>query len=228
MAIIEHLDQLYMVSGPAPRAGARQGDHTPIRDGAVAWNDEGLIIASGSTQEVRRMIGGRLETTVINGRGRSLVPGFVDAHTHVVFAGDRRAELGRRLAGATYSEIAAAGGGILSTVSATRAASEARLVDETRPRLAEMLAAGTPTCEAKSGYGLDVESEQKMLRAIAALGREQPIDLVATFMGAHEVPPEFRGRQPEYVRVVIDDMIPAVRGLAEWCDVFCDRGFFSA
>jgi imidazolonepropionase len=155
------------------------------------------------------------------------VPGFVDGHTHVVFAGDRREELRRRLAGATYAEIAAAGGGILSTVRATRAASEAGLADETRARLAEMLAAGTTTCEAKSGYGLDTEAELRMLRVIGALNGTQPVEVAATFMGAHEVPPEYRGRQAEYVRLIIDEMIPDAAPLAEWCDVFCDRGFFT-
>ena len=166
-------------------------------------------------------------TRVIDGRGRSLVPGFVDPHTHVVYAGDRRDELRRRLGGATYADIAAAGGGILSTVRATRAASEADLRAATAGRLAEMLAAGTTTCEAKSGYGLETLAELRMLQVIGQLNGTQPVELVATFMGAHEVPPEFRGRQPEYVRLVIDEMIPAAKDLAEWCDVFCDRGFFT-
>jgi imidazolonepropionase len=156
-----------------------------------------------------------------------MVPGFVDAHTHVVFAGDRRDELRRRLAGATYAEIAAAGGGILSTVRATRAASEDELVEATRGRLADMLAAGTTTCEAKSGYGLDVDVEMRMLSVIRRLSHEQPIELAATFMGAHEVPPEYRGRQTDYVRFVIHEAIPQAAGLAEWCDVFCDSGFFT-
>jgi len=224
--LIEHLDELYTLAGPAPRAGARQGDVNAIPDGAVAC-DHGRIVAAGTTADVRAAIAVDAHTIVIDGRGHSLVPGFVDAHTHVLFAGDRRSEMRRRLAGATYADIAAAGGGILSTMHATRSASEAQLVEATRPRLAEMLAAGTTTCEVKSGYGLDVETERRMLSAVAQLGREQPIDLVATFMGAHEVPPEYRGRQHEYVRVVIDRMLPAVASLAEWCDVFCDRGFFT-
>ena len=224
--LIEHLDELYTLAGPAPRAGARQGDVNPISDGAVAC-ENGRIVAAGTTADIRAAIAVDAHTIVIDGRGHSLVPGFVDAHTHVLFAGDRRSEMRRRLAGATYADIAAAGGGILSTMHATRSASEAQLVEATRPRLAEMLAAGTTTCEVKSGYGLDVETERRMLSAVAQLGREQPIDLVATFMGAHEVPPECRGRQHEYVRVVIDRMLPAVASLAEWCDVFCDRGFFT-
>jgi imidazolonepropionase len=224
--LIEHLDELWPVAGPAPRAGRRQGDHAPIADGAIACAGA-MIVAAGSTAEVRRSVQTSAETRVVDGRGRSLVPGFVDGHTHVVYAGDRRDELRRRLAGATYADIAAAGGGILSTVRATRAASEDELAGQTRVRLAEMLASGTTTVEAKSGYGLDVESELRMLRVIAALNAIQPIELAATFMGAHEVPPEFRGRQREYVDLVITRMIPAAAPLAEWCDVFCDRGFFT-
>jgi imidazolonepropionase len=224
--VIEHLDQLHAVAGPAPRAGARQGDHAPIADAAVACDGE-RIVAVGPTDDVRRAVTRAPETRVVDGRGRSLVPGFVDAHTHVMFAGDRRDELRRRLGGATYADIAAAGGGILSTVRATRAASDDELADATRARLAEMLAAGTTTAEAKSGYGLDTATERRMLQVIRRLDREQPVELVATFMGAHEVPPDFRGRQADYVRLVVDEMIPAVAGLAEWCDVFCDRGFFT-
>ena len=225
--LIEHMDELWPVAGPAPRTGKRQGDHAPIRDGAIACDGAG-IIAVGTTEEVRAsvIVGG--QTRVIDGRGRSLVPGFVDGHTHVVFAGDRRDELRLRLGGASYAEIASQGGGILSTVAATREATEDELVSQTSVRLAEMLAAGTTTCEAKSGYGLDTASELRMLRAIARLGASQPLEVAATFMGAHEVAPEYRGRQADFVRVVIEEMIPAAAGLAEWCDVFCDRGFFTA
>jgi imidazolonepropionase len=224
--LIEHLDQLYPIAGLAPRAGARQGGVAPLADGAVACVGAG-IVAVGPTDVVRAQVSVTGETRVIDGRGRSLVPGFVDAHTHVVFAGERRDELRRRLAGATYAEIAAAGGGILSTVYATRAASEDELAAATRPRLAEMLGAGTTTCEAKSGYGLDMETELRMLRVIRRLSGEQPVEIVATFMGAHDVPPEFRGRQAEYVRFVVEQVLPRAAPLAEWCDVFCDRGFFT-
>jgi imidazolonepropionase len=224
--LIEHLDELFPVAGPAPRAGVRQGNHAAIHDGAVAAEGE-RIVAAGTTAEVRAAAPPGPKTRVIDGRGKSLVPGFVDGHTHIVYAGDRRHELRQRLAGATYAEIAAAGGGILSTVRATRAASEDELAAATRSRLADVLAAGTTTCEAKSGYGLDTEAELRMLRVIAALNRTQPVELVPTFMGAHEVPPEFRGRQSDFVRLVIDEMIPKAAPLAEWCDVFCDKGFFT-
>jgi imidazolonepropionase len=224
--LVEHLDQLYTVAGEAPRSGARQKDIKAITDGAVACTGA-TIVAVGVTADVRRDVAIDGRTRVVDGRGRSLVPGFVDAHTHVVFAGNRREELQRRLSGASYAEIAAAGGGILSTVRATRAASEADLADETTPRLAEMLAAGTTTCEAKSGYGLETGTELRMLRVIGRLNGTQPIELVATFMGAHEVPPDYRGRQAAYVRLVISEMLPEAARLAEWCDVFCDRGFFT-
>lgn len=225
--LIEHLDQLYPVAGPGPRAGARQGDHAAMTDGAIAVDGTGTIRAVGSTADVRAAVTIDEATRVVDGRGRSLVPGFVDPHTHLVFAGDRRDELRRRLAGATYAEIAAAGGGIVSTVTNTRAASEEDLRAQSARRLREMLAAGTTTAEAKSGYGLDTETELRMLRVIRQLDEAQPVELVPTFMGAHEVPKEYRGRQAEYVRLVIEEMIPKAAGLAEWCDVFCEGGVFT-
>lgn len=224
--LIEHLDQLFTVDGPIPRAGLRQREIEAVADGAVACAGD-LIVAAGPTAAVKAQIERDEQTIVIDGHGKSLVPGFVDPHTHVAFAGDRREELQRRLAGATYAEIAATGGGILSTVRATRSAPPSQIATLTAMRLREMLAAGTTTAEAKSGYGLTTESEVKLLEVINGLGRSQPIDLVPTFMGAHEVPPEFRGRQADYVRLVIDEMIPRAASRAEWCDVFCDTGFFT-
>lgn len=224
--LIEHLDQLYTVAGRGPRAGVRQGDISAVADGAVAVAGE-TIVATGTSSEVRAAVAITGNTIVVDGRGKSLVPGFVDPHTHVVFAGDRRDELRRRLSGATYADIAAAGGGILSTVRATREATGDALASATRRRLAEMLKAGTTTAESKSGYGLDTATEVRMLRVSRELSEAQPVELSTTFMGAHEVPPEFRGRQPEYVRYVIEEMLPAAAPYAEWCDVFCDRGFFT-
>ena len=224
--LIEHLDQLYDVAGTAPRLGARQGALSPQVDAAVAADGD-RIVATGPTAAVRAAVTIDDETHVVDGRGRSLVPGFVDPHTHVIYAGDRRDELRLRLAGAAYADLAAAGGGILATVRATRAASDDALADATAARLASMLASGTTTCEAKSGYGLTTASEVRALRVLRALDRSLPIDIVTTFMGAHEVPPEYRGRQGDYVRLVIDEMIPAAAADAEWCDVFCDRGFFT-
>lgn len=225
--LLEHLDQLYTVAGTGPRAGQRQNDITPVADGAVACDAQGRIIAAGATADVRDAVTIDRHTRLVHGHGFSLVPGFVDPHTHVVFAGDRRDELRRRLAGSTYAQIAAGGGGIVSTVAATRAASEDDLRRQSAVRLAEMLAAGTTTCEAKSGYGLDTETELRMLRVIRGLNGAQPIELVATFMGAHEVPVEYRGRQTDFVRLVIDEMLPQAAPLAEWCDVFCESGVFT-
>jgi len=205
----------------------RQGEAPIVIDGAIAADGDRIVYA-GPDSDLPRSISEGAHTP-LDGRARSAIPGFVDAHTHAMFAGDRRDELRRRLGGATYAEIAAGGGGIVSTVRATRAASEDELVDATRARLAEMLACGTTTAEVKSGYGLDVESELKMLRAVRTLAATQPIDLVPTFMGAHEIPVDYRSRREDYVRLVIDDMIPAVAndGLAEWCDVFCETGVFT-
>ena len=166
---------------------------------------------------------------VLDAGGGTVVPGFVDPHTHVIYAGDRREELRRRLAGATYAEIAASGGGIVSTVRATREASEDALVESARGRLGEMLRCGTTTAEAKSGYGLETEAELKMLRAIRRLATDQPIDLSATFLGAHEIPVEYRDRRQAYLDLLVGEMIPAVvaGGLAEWCDVFCETGVYT-
>src|SRR5262245_25780566 len=228
MLLIRHLRQLMTCAGPAPRTGSEQRAIAIVEDGAVAADGERVLFA-GADRDLPGSIVSAPDARVVDGRSLSAVPGFVDAHTHALFAGDRRDELRRRLAGATYAEIAAQGGGIVATVRATREASEEDLVASTTLRLAEMLACGTTTAEIKSGYGLDVESELKMLRAIRRLSGDQPIDLVPTFMGAHEVPIDHRSRREDYVRLVIDRMIPSVAGdgLAEWCDVFCETGVFT-
>jgi imidazolonepropionase len=196
--------------------------------GALAVSGDRIVFA-GPASELPRAVLPAPGARVVDGRAFSIVPGFVDPHTHALFAGDRRDELRRRLAGATYASIAAEGGGIVATVRATRDASEEALVELARVRLDEMLACGTTTCEIKSGYGLDTAHELKMLRAIRRLGDEHAMDVVPTFMGAHEVPLEYRSRREEYVRDVIERMIPAVASerLAEWCDVFCEEGVFT-
>jgi imidazolonepropionase len=226
--VIEHATLVATCAGPAPRRGAAQREISAVSDAVVASRD-GVIVYVGARAALAESIDLQPGATRIDARGCTVVPGFVDPHTHVCFAGDRRDELRRRLAGATYEEIAAAGGGIVRTVEATRAASEEDLVDATRARLDEMLACGTTTAEAKSGYGLTTESEQRQLRAIRRLDEEHAIDLVPTFMGAHEIPVEFRSRRQDYVSLVIDDMLPRVaeEGLAEWCDVFCEEGVFT-
>jgi imidazolonepropionase len=228
MLLIRHLRQLVTCAGGAPRTGSDQRSIDIIDDGAVAADEERILFA-GRDGDLPGSLASAPDARTIDGRRFSAVPGFVDAHTHAVFAGDRRTELRRRLAGASYAEIAAAGGGIVSTVRATREASEEQLVEATRARLAEMLACGTTTAEVKSGYGLDVASELKQLRAIRQLASSQPIDLAPTFMGAHEIPLDYRSRREDYVRLVIDEMVPraADDGLAEWCDVFCETGVFT-
>jgi imidazolonepropionase len=226
--VVRHCRQIVTCSGPAPRSGARQGAVDIVADGAFAASGDHVIYA-GSCDGLPAGLALAPDAVVIDAPELSIVPGFVDAHTHAVFAGDRRDELRRRLAGETYGQIAASGGGILSTVRATRAASEQSLVESARARLDEMIATGTTTCEIKSGYGLELESELKILRAIRSLAAEHAIDIISTFMGAHELPAEYRQHRDEYVRLVVDAMIPAVAAerLAGWCDVFCETGVFT-
>jgi len=166
---------------------------------------------------------------VVDARGAVLLPGLVDCHTHLVFAGSRAAEFAQRLAGATYEEILAAGGGIHSTVRATRAASEEELSELALPRLRRLLALGVTTVEVKSGYGLETEAELKILRVARALGARQPVEIVPTFLGAHVVPAEHRADRAAYLAILTEEMIPRVaeEKLARFCDVFCDEGAFS-
>ena len=226
--LIRNADLVATCAGPGPRVGAAQNNISPLAHATIAGLN-GRIVFVGPAAEAERDVTPTATAQVIDARGCTVVPGFVDPHTHLIFGGDRREELRRRLGGASYAEIAASGGGIVKTVAATRAASEPELIAGGRARLAEMLAFGTTTAEAKSGYGLDRDTELRMLRAIKALAADQPIELTATFMGAHEVPLEYRDRRSDYVKLVIDEMIPAVAsdGLAEWCDVFCETGVFT-
>jgi imidazolonepropionase len=226
--VIEHADLIATCAGPAPRRGLAQREISPLTNGVVAAS-EGRIIYVGDAVGLANTVDVQKGATRIDARGCTVVPGFVDPHTHVIYAGDRRAELQRRLAGESYAAIAADGGGIVSTVAATRAASEEELVASARPRLDEMLACGTTTCEAKSGYGLTVDSELRQLHAVRTLDEEHAIDIVPTFMGAHEIPIEYRTRRGEYKACVIEEMLPRVadEGLAEFCDVFCEDGVFT-
>lgn len=226
--LIENADLVATCAGPGARRGSAQREIGAIPNASVA-GFEGRIVFVGSAHDAQQAVTLAPHAQVIDAQGCTVVPGFVDPHTHLVFAGDRRDELRRRLAGATYADIAASGGGIVKTVDATRLASEHELIDGARKRLAEMLCFGTTTAEAKSGYGLELLSEQKILRAIRTVAVGQPIELTATFMGAHEVPVEFRHDRGAYVRELIDVMIPAIaeEGLAEWCDVFCEHGVFT-
>lgn len=222
--------QLVTLAGPArPRTGLELRELAIIENGGVLVQD-GLITAVGPSREVESLASpyaARVDAT-----GCVVIPGFVDAHTHPVFAGTREDEYEMRALGATYQEIAAHGGGILSTVRKTRAASEDELFDLAVPRIKWMLAHGTTTIEAKSGYGLTLEDELKILRVIRRLNDETPMDVVPTFLGAHEAPEEFRGSpdgRSEYLRIVIEEMLPAVaeERLARYCDVFCESHVFT-
>jgi imidazolonepropionase len=211
------------------------GPNAPGAPVVAAW--DGRIVAAGPRADVERRVeaaGYPLGRFVrLDASGGAVTPGLVDPHTHLLFAGSREEELELRQRGAAYMEILAAGGGILSTVAKTRAATADELHDHGRRWLDEMLVHGTTTIEAKSGYGLDVETELRLLEVAQALGGDGPIDVVPTFLGAHAVPPEFRERpdgREAYVRSVIDDQLPAVaaQGAARFCDVFCEEGAFSA
>jgi imidazolonepropionase len=199
-----------------------------IADAALAAH-AGRIVWLGPARDAETQVKLASAGRRIDARGRVALPGFVDSHTHLVFAGSREQEYAMRARGAAYQEIAAAGGGILSTVRATRDATMDELVEQARPRLATLLAHGTTTVEVKSGYGLTTRDEIKMLEAIERLGQTQPVEIRATFCGAHEVPPEYRGRTDDYVDLVIDEMLPVVaeRKLASHVDVFCEEGVFS-
>jgi imidazolonepropionase len=225
--VIRNARQLITCAGPAPFAGPRQRELQVIPNGTIA-SEAGLIVFAGPDAEWRH-VAGPATGIVIDAAGRTVLPGFVDPHTHAVYAGDRRDEARRRLAGASYAAIAAEGGGILSTVAATRAASDDQLFEASRRRLDEMLRCGSTTIEIKSGYGLDLDTELRLLRLIRRLDLNHPLDIVPTFMGAHEVPPESRSARSAYVETIVERMIPAVarEGLAEWCDVFCEAGVFT-
>lgn len=225
--IVENAAQLVTLAGPArPRAGTEMSDLSIIEDGAVLARD-GAIVAVGATSEVAPLA--REGATRVDARGSVVTPGFVDAHTHPVFAGTREDEYELRASGATYQEIASRGGGIRSTVRKTRAASEDELFAAARRRVRWFLEHGTTTIEAKSGYGLTLEDELKLLRVIRRLDAETPLELVPTFLGAHEIPDEFRDRREEYIRSITDEMLPevAARQLARYCDVFCESQVFT-
>jgi len=206
-------------------AGTRDEGHDLCEGLTIAVAD-GRIVDIGSSNE----LSGRYKAmTEIDGTGRLLTPGFVDSHTHLVFAGDRSAEFARRCAGASYEEISAAGGGIRASVRATREASEEELFQLSVPRAIRMLSLGTTTVEVKSGYGLDLETELRMLRVAKRLNEELPIHVIPTFMGAHEFPDEYREDREGYVDLVCESMIPAVaaENLALFCDVFCEESVFT-
>jgi imidazolonepropionase len=224
---IYNCSQLVTLAGPPrPRIGAEMRELTVIPDGAMIIR-EGRIEHVGTRAEIKPLVA--FSSLHLDAGGRVILPGFVDAHTHPVFAGNRADEFELRASGATYQQIAVSGGGIRSTVRKTRAASEGDLVEMGKHYAEWFLRCGTTTVEAKSGYGLTTEDELKMLRAIRRLNDETPLQYVPTFLGAHLVPDEFKGRSDEYVDLIVSEMLPRVaeEKLAEFCDVFCEEAAFT-
>ena len=224
--VVWNCSQLVTLAGPArARRGAEMRELAVIPNGAMLVRD-GRIERVGSRAEIEPSAVGDVE--VVDAGGRIVMPGFVDAHAHPVFAGTRAGEFEERMQGVTYAEIAARGGGIRSTVRQTRAASEDDLLAAARRYRRWFLRGGTTTVEAKSGYGLSLDAECKMLRVVARLAAEGSVRYVPTFLGAHEVPDEYRGRMDAYIELLVEEMIPRVAAerLAEYCDVFCEPTVF--
>ncbi len=226
--VVRRAGLVVTLAGPAPRLGPALRDVAALDQAALVARG-GRIAWIGPDRDLRKAHAPEADASELDVEGAAVLPGFVDAHTHLAFAGDREAEIRLRLGGATYAEIAAAGGGIVRSVEATRAASREDLTRAVLERLDEMLLEGTTTAEVKSGYGLETAAEVRSLEAIAEAGRRHPTSVVPTFLGAHEVPLEHRGDRERYLRLLTDEMIPAVagRGLATFCDVFCEQGVFS-
>jgi len=215
---ITNASELLTLKGPKkPRTREQMKRLSIIKNGSVAVKN-GLIVNAG------RNLRYKAETT-IDASGKLVMPGFVDPHTHVVFAGSREFELDLKLAGLPYMEILKRGDGIFYTVNETRKASPTQLLQQSKKRLDTMLSYGTTSCEAKTGYGLDVETEIKILKIQKKLQESHAMDLVSTFLGAHAIPKDKQAS--EYIRTVITDMLPKTKGLARFCDVFCERGVFT-
>lgn len=214
--------------GGAPLRGSALDQPRILADAAVACA-EGLIVAVGSTVEVAAAYPERLATRVIDARGLLVTPGLIDAHTHLPFAGTREMEFDARARGETYESIAAKGGGIESSRRSLRSMTEDELAERVAGRLRLLLAQGVTAVEAKSGYGLTWEEERKQLRALARAASGSPVNVAATFLGAHAIPSEHRSRRGDYIARLIEEMIPAVQaeGLAVFCDVWCDKGIYT-
>ena len=227
---IKNAAQLVTLAGEnGPRRQKQMSELSIIEDGSV-WMENGEILAIGSTAELEELYSNRAtEADVVDASGRLVTPGLVDPHTHVAYGGSREKEFEMRLEGSTYMEIMNAGGGIHATTRMTREATEDELVAQTTRRLDSFLAHGVTTVEGKSGYGLDLETELKQLRAMKRLNESHPIDLVPTFMGGHAVPQEYKGREEQYIDLLVNDMLPkvAAEGLAVFNDVFCEVGVFT-
>ncbi|MGY3314947.1 imidazolonepropionase [Peribacillus simplex] len=228
---IKHATQLATLTSDrkGPRSKEAMSELGLIEDGSI-WMESGLIQAIGTTKELEELYTDRMhEAEVFDASGHLVTPGLVDPHTHVVYGGSREREFEMRLEGATYMDIMNGGGGIHATTRMTREASEEELMEQTTRRLDSFLAHGVTTVEGKSGYGMNLETELKQLRVMKKLQEEHPIDLVPTFMGAHAVPKDYKGREDEFVDHLINDMLPIVseEKLAEFNDVFCEKGVFT-
>lgn len=224
--VVKNIAELHTLQGPdRPRRGKEMRDTGKIEGGSLAVKGD-EIAAVGTTDEIERTFEGEKE---IDASGRTVIPGFVDPHTHLIFAGSREDELVKKIEGKSYMEILEDGGGILSTVRSTRNASKEELREQSLKRLDNMLFNGTTTVEAKSGYGLDKENEIKSLEVIKELDDEHPVDIIPTYLGAHSLPPEF-DESGVYIDFCIKEVLPEIieRDLAEYCDVFCEKGVFSA
>lgn len=225
--IIKNASQLVTCSGFKARQGKAMSDLHIIDDGAVVI-ENGVITAVGKTREVLA----RFDETgfeTIDATGKAVLPGFIDSHTHFVFAGYRAEEFSWRLSGESYMEIMNRGDGIVSTVRATREASREVLIESGKKRLDSMLSFGVTTVEGKSGYGLDEKTEIKQLEVMEALDKLHPVDILRTFLGAHAVPEDFKGREDKFIDYMTDSVMPQIahRNLAEFCDVFCEKDVFS-
>ncbi|WP_088009345.1 imidazolonepropionase [Indiicoccus explosivorum] len=224
---IKHATLATLKGADGPRTKEAMNDLGLIEDGSI-WLQDGIVQAIGTTADLENKFGTRTaEAEVVEADGRLVTPGLVDPHTHVAYGGSREGEFEKRLQGVSYMDIMNAGGGIHATMRMTREATEDELIRQTRRRLDAFLKHGVTTVEGKSGYGMELETELKQLRVMKRLQEEHPIDLVPTFMGAHAVPAEYKGREDEYVDYLIDEMLPAAAELAEFNDVFCEKNVFT-
>jgi imidazolonepropionase len=226
--IVQNASELVTMATPGPpKRGREMGSIGAIADGAVAIRGP-KVLAAGTTSEIKAAFYQK-KGRPLDASGKTVIPGFVDPHSHIVFAGTRENEMVMKLEGKSYMDILKAGGGILQTVRATRAASEKELLQSTLKTLDRMLLHGTTTVEGKSGYGLDRDTELCSLIVMEVAARRHPVEIVRTFLGAHSVPPEYEGRGDDYIDFVISNVLPEVArlGLARFCDVFCEEGVFS-